>query len=168
MKDAIQFWEIPGGIVGVSPKAGSTSFVRAYPDASRLDPRRHGAKFAELRSVYYMRNPYTRLVSAYRGFATVDAQSKHRPPDDVMQDFDKFVDYCIKTDNHHWNPIAPLIGFVDGLRPVEQLSELVGERQENKSGSISVFMRHNTMAKIAAYWMKDILIYQSMQVDKAK
>lgn len=161
--DSVSFWELPQYIVAVSPRAGSTSFARAYPDAVRIDPRKDGEKFQRKGCVYYMRNPLSRLVSAYKAFLTVNKGTKHSPPQEALADFSKFVDHCVHKRNEHWDPVYPYMDFITEIRHFEKFSDLVGDTRENRSKPLSVFINHETFAKIAAHWCRDFLIYYSIK-----
>jgi len=161
-KPSVQFFELSELVVGVSPKSGSTSFARAYPEAVRLDPVKNSPRFMSKPCVYYMRNPLSRLVSAYKFFLTTGKETKHTPGWEILQNFEHFVDYCIDTDNQHWNPVFPYMGMVSRVKHIKELKNLVGNRWENKSGHMSVFINHEAFAKVAAYWGKDFLIYNQI------
>lgn len=160
--ESVTFWELPQFIVAVSPRSGSTAFARAYPGAVKINPRKDLDKFKNKGCVYYMRNPLSRLVSAYKGFVTTNKESNHRPPDAVMMDFSKFVDYTMTHGNPHWDPVYPFMDFITEVRHFSQYSELVKGHQENKSAPLSVFINHETFAKIASYWCRDFLIYATI------
>lgn len=161
--DSVTFWELPQFIVAVSPKSGSTSFARAYPDAVRLEPRKDAERFKSKGCVYHMRNPLSRVVSAYKGFATVNKNTKHSPPSSVMEKgFPAFVGYATTHSNHYWDPVYPFMDFITEIRPFSRFPELVGEKQENKSDKLSVFIDHETFALIASHWCRDFLIYNTI------
>jgi len=160
---SVIFYELPEFFVGVSPKSGSTSFARAYPDAVRVDPQRNAARLTTKPVIYYMRNPLSRLISAYKFFVTKGQDSKHCPKKEALGDFDRFVDYCMQNSNHHWNPVYPNLKLVSEVRHIRRMKELVGDVWENKPDPLAVFIRQETYAKIAAHWSNDFLVYQQIE-----
>tara|TARA_R110000851_G_scaffold333061_1_gene510947 strand:+ start:61 stop:561 length:501 start_codon:yes stop_codon:yes gene_type:complete len=85
--------------MSVLPKNGSTSISNVFGPSRSVNDR---SIFNTRRRVAWIRNPLSRLISAYSFFKALDNQGVLRDRSIVVTDWPSFVDHALATQNMHW------------------------------------------------------------------
>ena len=155
--------------ISVLPKNGSTSISSVFGPSRSVNDL---SIFNTSRRVAWIRNPLSRLISAYSFFKALDNQGVLRDNSIIVTDWPSFVDHALVTMNMHWCQQIPALTLHGIYVPTEEYKfEDIASKWEVVVGSgllpwqnaaTTLAITDYRKTHIEAYYAEDFAKWQSL------